>query len=774
VLSQSEREQLLASKSAIWDGIKLLERHPAVRELSNLCKDGKNGSVDIVADIQVGLPSEWMAAGKSPNGVLGIEPVTFVFPSDYPIHAPTVKLRDDFDRSHAHIQPGSPDLPIVPCIYDGDLNELLTVRGLLEIVNQVIRWLEKAAMGTLIDPEQGWEAVRRDNLDSLIVADASDLRNLVSRNEKHHIFPFVYLRSSSQKGTKKKYSINGQIEKNFISISPSLNLLIPSNLGNFLYEEQFSNNISMGASIAIIVAPGKLASGELFIADRYDPEDVTNLAELKQRAKIYGCKNALDTAISHLQKCARSLPNKGYSFPVAIVLCARRPYKLIGTDSNIELLPYITEIQTPKLFPQGEETPVYPAGHYESISTELLKQLSGETLSSTDRDLVLVGCGSLGSKIAIHLARSGTAPSAVIDRSYLLPHNAARHALIPSKHFLQSGWLSSKAQALTTAIEGLGQSTEPHTKDVTYSVTNNTLLKKLFPKKTWGIINATASLTVREAITSIPVSELPFRIIETSLFGGGAVGIMTIEGQNRNPNSLDLIAEAYEFIRQNELLREKVFTDTDLLQFQAIGQGCSSATMIMSDARISLFASSMAQGIAQLRINNFPVHGQLLIGMVADDEMGLSWQTVNVKPIHLVEIDNTLWTVRISDRAHQKICQEYNAYPNTETGGIIVGRVSEISKAFLVTDILPSPSDSQRLPNKFVLGVQDVNKMLHKYALSCKSALYCLGTWHTHLDNSGASQTDEQTGTIMGINSIMPSILLIKNRSGYRAIITKN
>ena len=88
-------------------------------------------------------------------------------------------------------------------------------------------------------------------------------------------------------------------------------------------------------------------------------------------------------------------------------------------------------------------------------------------------------------------------------------------------------------------------------------MTNNTLLKKLFPKKTWGIINATASLTVREAITSIPVSELPFRIIETSLFGGGAVGIMTIEGQNRNPNSLDLIAEAYEFIRQNELLREK-------------------------------------------------------------------------------------------------------------------------------------------------------------------------------------------------------------------------
>jgi hypothetical protein len=773
MLSDPELDQLLASQSAMRDGLKLLSQHPAVQRLSNLHKDEKNDSIKIEVGLQIGLPSKWIADGKSPDGVLATEPVTFAFPSDYPIHAPTVILRDDFDRSHAHIQPGAPDSPIIPCIYDGDLNELLQYRGLWEIVNQAISWLEKAATRTLIDPKQGWEPIRRDHLDHLVIADASFFRRLVSQKEKHHFYPFLYLKSYLQQKNNRRetnYLVHGQIKKTRLNISQiGSNVLVKS-----LYESTCSSGISIGKSIAIIITPGKAPSGQLFIADQYSPENVTNLSELKRKAEVCGCKNAFDTAIYYLEKCAKSLTTNGASFPVNIILCARRPHNLIGSDSNIELLPYITEIQLPKLFPNGEATPVYPAGHRESISPELLKQLSGEKLSGAERDVVLVGCGSLGSKIAIHLARSGTAPSAVIDKSFLSPHNAARHALIPGPQILQAGWLSSKTQALTDAIQGLGQSTKSYVEDVTYTATDEALSKKLFPKKTWGIINATASLTVREAIASIPVSQLNSRTIETSLFGGGAVGIMTIEGNNRNPNSLDLIAEAYEFMRQDEFLSETVFGDSDIMQFQEIGQGCGSATMIMSDARISLFAASMAQGIAQLRVNDFPIlNGRLLMGRVTEDDMGLTWKTVNVAPVHLVEIDNSPWTVRISARANHQICQEYKFYPNIETGGILVGRVSEVSKTFLVTDVLPAPSDSKRLPNQFVLGTHDVSKMLQAYEASCKSALYCLGTWHTHLNTSGPSQTDIRTAKLICESRIMPSILVIKNKSGYRAILSK-
>ncbi|TIW50068.1 MAG: hypothetical protein E5V60_35170, partial [Mesorhizobium sp.] len=42
----------------------------------------------------------------------------------------------------------------------------------------------------------------------------------------------------------------------------------------------------------------------------------------------------------------------------------------------------------------------------------------------------LVGCGSVGSKTALHLARAGAQILAVSDSNELRPHNMARHALV--------------------------------------------------------------------------------------------------------------------------------------------------------------------------------------------------------------------------------------------------------------------------------------------------------------------------------------------------------
>ena len=304
MLSESELEQLSTRSPAIGNGIKFLNQHPAVREIFSSCKKRTDELIEIIANVQVRLPSSWMAEGRSPSGVLALEPVTFAFPSDYPIHAPKITLRDDFDRSNPHIQPSINDSSIVPCIYEGDLNELLQVQGLWGILNQLISWLEKAAERTLIDPTQGWEAVRRDNLDRLIIADATLLRNLVSRKENHYIFPFVYLKSCCKQDKsqfKLQYVVNGQIiGKTPVDISP----LDPNSLKRTLYKQKYLGH-TIGTSISIIVTPGKLSSGQPFVSDRYSPENVTDLGELYQRAEEYGCKKALQTAISSLKECAK-------------------------------------------------------------------------------------------------------------------------------------------------------------------------------------------------------------------------------------------------------------------------------------------------------------------------------------------------------------------------------------------------------------------------------------------------------------------------------------
>ena len=107
------------------------------------------------------------------------------------------------------------------------------------------------------------------------------------------------------------------------------------------------------------------------------------------------------------------------------------------------------------------------------------------------------------------MARSGTGPSIVIDNKNLSPHNAARHALLPEAINKDSTWFGSKARALALAINGLGQDSSYFDADVTQAVHDSKLLKKLFPRKAWAVINTTASLAVREALAAIEPKKLP-------------------------------------------------------------------------------------------------------------------------------------------------------------------------------------------------------------------------------------------------------------------------
>ena len=44
--------------------------------------------------------------------------------------------------------------------------------------------------------------------------------------------------------------------------------------------------------------------------------------------------------------------------------------------------------------------------------------------------ITVLGCGSLGSKISLHLGRAGFGNMSFVDNEALSPHNSARHALL--------------------------------------------------------------------------------------------------------------------------------------------------------------------------------------------------------------------------------------------------------------------------------------------------------------------------------------------------------
>jgi hypothetical protein len=745
---------------AITRALRLVAQHPNVQHIAEPKEDTRTGQIAVALDIQLDLPSRWLVAGQSPNGVRVVEPALFSFPADYPLRAPVISLRMDFDRSLAHVNPGSPSEPPRPCIFDGNLDELLQRAGIVEIVNQLVSWLHNAALGRLIDPKQGWEPVRRDSLSDLIVVDSDSMRTMVDRNGGHGFFRLEYARIPGGSLGRGDYSpIIG-------SVGDRIALNRSTSRRTFSKRLFDKPTVELGSSIALFVWPGKHGDGSAWMSDKYRPETVIDRETLFVRASELGCDKSLKSAMDWM---VRSLSGVGdqFAFPVAVVLCARRPFHLIGSDSPQELCPYILEIRSASSSIIVDSL-VRPTGFRDAISVQLLRRLSGIKLLSETRRWVQIGAGSIGSKIALHLARSGCAPEKLIDIGVLSPHNMARHALYPTVGRIGEACLQSKAEAVAEVITRLDQKCEPAFLDVRDVLSDETQRKHLFPRSSWAVVNCTASLAVREALASS--KNFPSRVIECSLFSSGRIGIILMEGPQRNPDCGDLISAFYQLALDDSNLRHLLFETIDSVQRVEVGQGCGSPTMTIPDGRLSMFAASMAEAIRLYQGKGLPSTGLALVGCLNQDEIGISWRQFAFPPSRVVRDrrgqSHTL--VRISSSVHERILAEVSRWSKVETGGILLGRFSEAAQAFYVVDLLAAPEDSKRSVTKFVLGTRGVRKALRSYSESSNNTLYSLGTWHSHLSASDPSARDFETAGAIEFSRLTPSLVLVRTPDDYR------
>ncbi len=746
---------------AVRRALALISEHPAVDAVGAVQSDETNGVVTVDVTFAVNLPSEWRQQGVSPSGVRLQEKLRFAFPSGFPLDPPEVSLRADFNRNLPHMQPWLADGRPVPCIYDGDPAELLHREGLAGLLNQAAVWLERAALGTLIDPDQGWEPVRRDSFLDALVADADFLRGLADRRGGRCFLKMEYLRWT---GVDDSPITHGQI----------VSETVPVNRGSI--GDLFGEGVVAGApplwrgkSLALIVWPGRQPSGELIVNDNYLPETVESAAGLKERAALYGCEGELDSGLNWLRTCMSGWLSSGPS-TIAVILLARRPCPLIGSTSPIELCPYVLEVASPQLLPDGGATVVRPAAHHSAISRGLLARMAGLEPGAKAPSWALVGAGSLGSKLALHLARSGNGPSAVIDKSGMAPHNAARHALVPATGELQIFWTHSKARMLAQALQGLNQTTTPIQADAARALMSGQVVNRAWSRKSWAVVNATASPVVREAFGAS--STMPARVLETSLFAGGRVGLITVEGPDRNPSTIDLMAEFYAILREEPDLASIVFGRDESVSRQVTGQGCGSVTMTMSDGRISLFGAGMSEHLLVRQLEGLPQEdGEVLIGHLSGDGLGLVWSAHRIPPATVVPTTNgEPWSVHVHPRALSKMQEEVSRWPDVETGGVLMGRLSEVARVAHVVDVLDAPEDSRRERNEFVLGTAGLQQRMQEYSDTVDWSLYCLGTWHSHLSPGGPSGKDRATARAVALARLTPSIFLVTTPTGFHAL----
>jgi hypothetical protein len=753
----SNRRPLSQWPDALARALLLIPQHPEVLAMAEpvLALDG---SVDVDVTYRINLPQDWLDAGVSPSGVRSEEVVRFHFPSTYPLDAPVPSLRPDFDRSHPHILPHKQGDRPLPCIADLSLNSLLHQQGLRGILNQTAIWLDNAALGALIDRQQGWEPMRRDDLSHAITADASTLRGLVTRDGGHVYLPLFYAAMPIERGGT---GVRGSLGAEPIKFNNTT-------IEQFVHARK-SDGIEIGRSIALIVWPDKNADGTSFICDRYRPEDVRTFGDLLERARDYGCNRAITEQIEWLRRCVHGRQPPATA-PLAFILCVRRPIHLIGSTSNIELLGYVAKYRD-LVRKDWAEALIEPAVHNQQLGIELCHRLSGN--NGTEAKWTLLGAGSLGSKIALHLTRQGMAPSHVVDNAMMRPHNAVRHGLLPEPEGMQALLMSPKARLLCESIGAFHQQAEPVQRDAIDALRTAESRRRIISKATTIIANSAASIRVREALANLTPHDMAARVIETALFANGRLGLVTVEGAGRQPNTGDLVTEFYRLTGATPLLKEQMFHGGHDLTRVSIGEGCGSATMVLSDSRVSAHAAAMAQMVTnELDGLSSSQSGRIAIGLVSNDGVSLNWSEHLMPPVKIVPVTRPAgWSVRLSEAVEEALVADIRRWPRVENGGILMGRLSEISRTFYVTDILPAPQDSRRSAALFELGVQGVRTALREYSERHGWTLYCLGTWHNHLGDSTPSVIDALTARAIALARVTPSLLLIKAPSGYSALV---
>lgn len=763
---EPDRSGKTVHPEAVWV-YRVIRSHPSVVSPVSFPEPFPEGGFTIKFNLKVSLPSRARAKRASETGVRASEPIVLLFPPAFPYEAPAVLLRPDFNTYLPHINPvASIDTNryVSPCVYEGPLVDLLHEEGdgLSEVLNQLSDWLDKAAINDLIDPKQGWEPIRRDYTSGWMIYDVSRLETLMQEQEGNCAFGCNAFIESGRYGNYYRIWV---MDKKAVSITP---WLVTNSFG---YEDTPFGRLKHCVTVLVW---GSFQS----VADRYLPEDVENLHELYQRAKDYGLYDALSGAITNIAWALKNTSLDVLEFPIFVIIGVRRPYPLIGSDSSVEFMPYVVECRTTdrvgglpaSVVMIRDDSRVVPLGHRHKVTKRMLRRMSGLPETMDGGSIVHIGCGSVGSKIAMHLARSGQEPFVLIDKAYFSPHNVARHALTPPTELPGI----SKARLLSGEISQLRLEAVPIVADIVEMCKGQGDVTSPLCKDNRLVIESTGSIAVRDMLASLPRGHLRGKLLHAVLYAEGKVGLMAIEGLGRNPNVNDLVVRFYDECVDDGDLRSLLSGNSSLSR-QEVGLGCASQTMVMPDTRVSLFSSGIAQRAMQILAekDGEPEEGELWIGKLAGDEMGVSWRLVRTGRIRTLKFQgHNLWEARIPEAVIREMKETMGVWGELETGGVLIGKISLYNRCFNISRLVEAPPDTLRTKNSFTLGIEGLRQKVQEIHDRSGGALTYLGTWHSHPKGGEASPTDKfSLDRLTKLRFGTPAIGLIVMPFGLRMMI---
>lgn len=738
---------------------RVLQMHPALRDVTEFTRlrDGSH-IIDFIAEVP--LPTRARAKGQSATGVKAHEPVRFKFPPDYPSRAPTPSLRAKFPSNLPHINPHAANERVPPCISEGSVDELMHRFGFEEIIDQTLEWLSDAAKGFLIKPDHGWEPTRRDDVDGFLRFDAQAVLKVLPDDGS-------VLTMGSFLQVKKDIGLfELQLER--AGQAPEFGALKDTDKSK---DQEWARG-----ETTVFFAAAKSLNGERPVYGQYQPDAVVDVPTLLARATELGidAKRLEKTVNDWL---AAGLPFAKKTWPwaselvFAVVLVARRPFKLVSDEQrDVEFIPYMLRVPNNAKTTELRAAAVSGALHMRTLSPQLLARVSGFGDVDTMQGFVVVGCGSVGSKVAAHLGRAGFGNAVFLDNEFFDPHNTARHALSVGVR----RW-PYKAAEMKRLFESFGhEGTRSLVQDaVALLGSTPAAFQEAMPANCKLVLDSTASLRVAAAAVASPhlQQSQAGRYCRAMLYGQGRVAVLLLEGPGRSPRCDDLMAELYALCKQQDSLRDALGSGSRDPRRVFIGDNCASFTMPMSDSTLSRATAMMAMQVEHWLAQGVPESGGVFVGLSSG--IGMQWQEVEVSAATVLESPASLgWSVRLSAKVVQTMAEDANHFKPLETGGVLLGHVDEFSKIISISALADAPPDSTRSKTEFKLGTQGLEAALNTARENSIGYLRYVGTWHSHPMGGQHSGTDKKTLALLALFAAgAPMVSLVWTPKGFHCAV---
>lgn len=648
---------------------------------------------------------------------------------NYPYKAPFIySNRRDFPKGQLpHLNPRHSRSPPSFCLHRGCLDDWFAEHTIVDLVMRVQNWLRDAAGDRLIRREDGFEHTRLDEVMGYTIYDPLCIRNHIYLNNENAGFSFLFYkllrnRDKNPLINNDNYAIQlvlifpGEIDSEILKLSREIN------------EFHTEDNKLERRLVGILVWP---ARG--YVHNRYFAEFPKTLKEFLEWSEGFSLPltNALKTYLSNDLQILGGVP---------VTLVIPRPQNLIGTESQLELLNFVIIAGGDHWPKDGEwdlNADVRCIGHRTPLTLQRAREISSHPSNLDFGRLLFIGCGVIGSKLILHLARSGQGNMTLVDYDELSPHNLVRHGL------LHDSLGMNKAEAIKDAIDGIFYADDTKNIHVIKESALNLFLgetKDILNQHNW-LIDTTASSMTLNLLSKIDLPET-LSCCRCEIADKGRLGFLSVEGFNRNPRLDDLQALVFDmaienpaishWLQSNKEQRESIGSRFEEIN---IGISCSSETMRLSDEMASLHAASFAIGyrkVAKERTNNNSGWIQLSL----HNEVGSVTTVVkqfDVLPMTVVRAQNNPnWQIRLSYKSKTKLRKLFTQASPNETGGLLIGMVNHNRRIIYITRVLPAPPDSKSYPYAFTRGIRDIPDYIYKIEALTGDMLGYVGEWHTH------------------------------------------